>query len=56
MSRAPARAATDADVYAAAMARWDNEGGSLGFAKVPKREKDEVLAAFAAQRRSHRRA
>ena len=50
MSQAPARAVTDADVYAAAIARWDNEGGSLDFTKGAKREKDEVLAAFAAHK------
>ena len=50
MSQPPARAATDADLHAAAIARWDNEGGSLDFTKVPKREKDEALPAFTADK------
>ena len=46
----PAKAATDADMYAAAIARWDNEGGSLDSTKVSERERDEVLPAFTADK------
>jgi hypothetical protein len=34
MIQAAARAGTDAALYAAAIARWDNEGGALGASDI----------------------